>query len=101
MWPPRWMSEPHLDAAVGGFCRESYSQRQWAASACRPPEAEASSLSPHPADPSAGSRTLWREEGAPSVHVRVRTPPTPIAGAPTAPALVHVRTANQWPRGKK
>lgn len=59
----------------GGFCRESYSRRRWAASACRPREAEASSLSPRPADPSAGSKTLWREEGAPSVHLRVRSPP--------------------------
>ena len=56
-----------------GFCRESYSRRRWAASACRPRAAEASSLSPRPADPSAGSRTLWREEGEPSVHLRVRT----------------------------
>ena len=61
----------------GGFCRESYSRRRLAASACRPREGEASSLSPRPADPSAGSRTLWREEGAPSVHLWVRITPGP------------------------
>lgn len=63
-----------------GFCRESYSRRRWAASECRPRAAEASSLSPRPADPSAGSRTLRREEGAPSVHLWVRTPPHPGHG---------------------
>lgn len=84
VWPPR-------DGGWSGPCRERDSRRPWGASACRPRAAAASSPSPRPAGPSAGSKTLWKEVGRRLVTCNSRS--LPLA----APAPVLVKRANRWP----
>lgn len=84
VWPLR-------DGGWSGPCRERDSRRPWGASACRPRAAAASSPSPRPAGPSAGSKTLWKEVGRRLVTCDSRS--LPLA----APAPVLVKRANRWP----
>lgn len=95
---PRKMSGFPGPAAVGGFCRKA-THRQWAASACRP-QAEASVCLPHPADPVRRKQDpVERRGGALCARAGQDSPPH-RRGANNS-CSVHVRTANQWPRGKK